>query len=143
MNFLMMGKVYRFATGEHAFHAYKSSYSLWDAERTRQWLDSLQEASTPNAAKKLGRAVKIDVDAWDENSYEHMVEVVKAKFSHSSLLAEKLLQTQNTELVEYNSWGDKLWGVDERTRQGNNQLGVILMRRRDELRKADTVNKLF
>jgi hypothetical protein len=37
-------------------------------------------------------------------------------------------------LVEGNRWGDQFWGVDLRTGLGENHLGKILMKVRDELR---------
>lgn len=136
-------KVYRFSTGEHLFHAFKALYAEWDDATVRKWLDSMELADTPNAAKRLGRSIKINPGFWDANSYQHMKTVVDLKFDQSADLSEKLINTGELVLVEYNSWGDKLWGVDERTKQGKNQLGKILMAKRASLVEADTVNKLF
>ncbi len=36
-------------------------------------------------------------------------------------------------VVEGNHWGDTCWGVDNRTGQGENHLGKILMQVREEL----------
>ena len=37
------------------------------------------------------------------------------------------------ELVEGNTWGDMYWGVDLHTMKGQNKLGKILMKVRNEL----------
>ena len=49
-------------------------------------------------------------------------------------LAEQLLATGDKLLVEGNRRGDTCWGVDVRTGQGENRLGRILMKVREELR---------
>lgn len=140
---VFFSKVYRFNTGEHLFHAFKALYAEWDDETVRKWLDSLESAETPNVAKRLGRSIKINPELWDANSYQHMKATVDSKFDQSSELKEKLIRTGDLTLVEYNSWGDRLWGVDERTKQGRNQLGQILMAKRASLVEADTLTKLF
>ena len=57
-----------------------------------------------------------------------------AKFTQNEELKEKLLATENEELVEGNTWHDTYWGVCNR--RGKNKLGKILMRIREELRDA-------
>ena len=47
-------------------------------------------------------------------------------------LAEKLLATGDEELVEGNDWNDRIWG--KVNGQGENRLGIILMKVREELR---------
>ena len=60
-----------------------------------------------------------------------MYDVVKAKFSIKHL-KEMLLATGNEELIEGNLWNDTYWGVCNG--KGQNKLGKILMRVREELR---------
>ena len=62
-----------------------------------------------------------------------MRQVIDAKFS-APKLAKLLDQTGDAELLEGNSWNDKIWGVDSITLQGQNQLGKILMAKREQLR---------
>lgn len=64
-----------------------------------------------------------------------MESIVRAKFSQHPDLAEKLVSTGDMHLEEGNWWGDVFWGVDKKTGEGENHLGIILMRLRDELRK--------
>ena len=72
---------------------------------------------------------------WEEIKYDIMYEVCKAKFTQHPDLAQKLLDTGDEMLVEGNTWGDKVWGQVKG--EGQNMLGQILMRIRDELRKCD------
>ena len=48
-------------------------------------------------------------------------------------LKQLLLATGDLVLEEGNTWHDTFWGVDARTREGENHLGRILMRVRGEL----------
>ncbi|MCR5541099.1 MAG: NADAR family protein [Ruminococcus sp.] len=86
----------------------------------------------PDAAKKAGRKISLRSD-WEDVKTELMYEICKAKFTQNNDLAEKLLATGDEELVEGNNWNDKIWG--KVNGEGENRLGVILMRIREELRK--------
>lgn len=61
-----------------------------------------------------------------------MYEICKAKFTQNGDLKEKLLATGNDILEEGNTWGDRVWGTVNGV--GENRLGKILMRVREELR---------
>lgn len=63
-----------------------------------------------------------------------MEEIVRAKFSQHPELEERLLATGDRKLVEGNPWNDTFQGVDVRTGKGQNHLGEILMKIRDELK---------
>ena len=94
----------------------------------------------PNIAKSKGRKVKLRSD-WEAVKVDRMRQVIDAKFSDSKL-AKLLDQTGDTELLEGNNWHDKIWGVDSTTLQGQNQLGKILMAKREQLRvKPLDINK--
>lgn len=84
----------------------------------------------PSEAKKLGRRVVLRVD-WEEVKLGVMYQVCKAKFTQNPDLAQKLIDTGDAELVEGNTWGDRIWGVCDGV--GENNLGKILMRIREEL----------
>lgn len=85
----------------------------------------------PQSAKRLGRSVLLRPD-WEEIKYDVMYQVCKAKFQQNPDLGQKLLKTGNAELIEGNTWGDRIWGVCKGI--GENNLGKTLMRVRDELR---------
>lgn len=94
----------------------------------------------PNIAKSKGRKVKLRSD-WEAIKVDRMRQVIDAKFSDPKL-AKLLDQTGDAELLEGNNWHDKIWGVDSVTLQGQNQLGKILMAKREQLRvKPLDINK--
>ena len=65
-----------------------------------------------------------------------MKDIVREKFKQNDdLMRMLLIDTGNEELVEGNYWGDSFWGVDLKTNEGENHLGIILMELRDEFRK--------
>lgn len=64
-----------------------------------------------------------------------MYQIIKDKFTRNPDLRKKLLETGNEELIEGNWWHDTYWGVDIKTGKGQNKLGKILMKVREELRK--------
>ena len=92
-------------------------------------------ALKPSAAKVLGGQVELRRD-WETVKVGIMEEVVRAKFTQNERLAVKLINTADRELIEGNVWGDVFWGVDMGTREGQNRLGKILMKVRDELNAA-------
>jgi len=58
---------------------------------------------------------------------------IREKFKNQDL-RELLLSTGNEKLVETNFWGDKFCGVYKG--EGENNLGQIIMRVRDEIRQS-------
>lgn len=86
----------------------------------------------PGKSKGMGRRVQLRPD-WEDVKVGLMEEIVRAKFTQHPELARQLLATGDKILVEGNRWGDTCWGVDTRTGQGENHLGKILMKVREEL----------
>lgn len=87
----------------------------------------------PKEAKRLGAQVKIDKQRWEAIKDVIMLKALRLKFSQHDDLAEKLLATANVRLIEWAPWGDTYWGVDKNY-QGQNKLGKLLMKVREELR---------
>lgn len=116
------GLTYR--NSEAAFHAQKN------VSRAREFCDL-----SPSEAKRLGRRVELRED-WEEVKLRIMYSIVKTKFTQHRNLKKKLLSTGNQELVEGNWWNDCYWGVCKGI--GQNNLGKILMKVRDEL-NHDTI----
>lgn len=87
----------------------------------------------PNEAKRKGRHVSLRSD-WEKTKDQVMYEIVKDKFTNNPDLQEKLLATGNAILTEGNTWHDVYWGYDIRQKRGQNKLGKILMRVRQELK---------
>lgn len=108
--------------------AFQSAKCLIEEERCKFTDISL----SPNEAKRMGRRVQLRSD-WEQVKDGIMEEIVHEKFFQIKPLARKLIATGDAELVEGNTWGDTYWGIDLHTMQGQNKLGKILMKIRDEL----------
>lgn len=84
-------------------------------------------------SKKNGNKVQTRPD-WEQVKVGFMEEIVRAKFTQNPELARLLLETGDKMLVEGNKRGDTCWGIDMRTGEGENHLGKILMKVREELK---------
>lgn len=62
-----------------------------------------------------------------------MQRVVRAKLLANRAILELLLETGDMHIQEGNTWNDEFWGVGLATNRGDNHLGRIYMRLRDEL----------
>lgn len=69
------------------------------------------------------------VDDWDDRKFSLMKSLVGTKFSEHDNLMAKLVATGKAQLIEGNTWGDKIWGVCDG--EGENHLGRILMEIRE------------
>ena len=85
-------------------------------------------------AKGVGRRVALRPD-WENVKLSFMEEIVYAKFSQNEQLKQMLLATKEAVLKEGNTWNDVFWGVSLKTGRGENNLGKILMRVREKLRR--------
>ena len=116
---MMNGKEY--ATVEHAFQAAKTEVPPEQEE--------IRLAETPGRAKRLGHKVTLRSD-WYERRVKVMRELVRRKFKDEKLM-QKLLDTPDEDLVEYNQWHDNYWGdcVCPKCEgwKGHNHLGKILL----------------
>lgn len=111
---------------------YPSSEHAYVAAKTLDWAlrEEIRLCPTAGKVKRLGRKLVIR-DDWETVKLDIMYAIVKDKFTRSLALATKLLATAQLELVEGNTWGDTVWGVCNGV--GENHLGKILMRVREEL----------
>lgn len=106
-------------TVEQAYQAAKT--------RDKAEVAKIRAATTPTAAKRLGRTLTLR-DDWDEIKLKVMKTLVRRKFDMNEPLADMLLATGKAQLVEGNWWGDVYWGVCRGV--GENHLGKILMAER-------------
>lgn len=120
-----------YPTIEHAFQAAKTP----DFDQRR----NIRNAKTPSEAKRKGRYLKRRAD-WFDVSLTIMESLVRQKFTRYPELGEKLLGTGEAELIEGNNWNDRfygaVWDTHELVWKGENHLGKILMKVRDELRQS-------
>lgn len=89
--------------------------------------------------KKLGRRVKVRSD-WDDKKLDFMEWGIREKFKDPNL-SEMLLSTGDLELIEGNDWHDVWWGQCSCPKcrgGGQNYLGRILMKVREELKQQNT-----
>ena len=89
--------------------------------------------ATPAQSKKLGRAVKMRPD-WAEIKDAVMEYALRYKFATGTTWHTRLMQAKG-EIVEWNYWGDRIWGATKRLPNGEldgeNRLGKLLMKIRD------------
>ena len=124
------GKVFtykglKFNNTEAPFHAEK----CWSRAKEFEMIRPLQ-------SKRLGRRVLMRKD-WEQIKDRVMYDVCYAKFTQDPVLKAKLLATGNRELVEGNTHGDRCWGMtcSNGVWIGENRLGKVLMKLREDLRK--------
>jgi len=108
-------------------HAYQSAKTL-EVDQRR----IIGGLATPGQAKRYGRKLKVR-DDWDETKLAVMEDLLRQKYAHADL-RQKLLDTGDAYLEEKNAWQDFFWGVCDG--KGENHLGRLLMKIRDELRGA-------
>lgn len=118
----------KYETVEHAFQALKAT--------NQKDHDLVKNSKNPSEAKRYGRRIKLR-DDWEEVKDDYMYCLVKAKFSQNPGQAKMLIETGNAELIEGNTWGDTHFGVCSKTSIGENVLGKILMRVREELKNEE------
>ena len=112
---------------------YQNSEAAFQAQKTTDPQERLKFANLPpQEAKSLGRLVSLRND-WEEIKDQVMYEVVKAKFQQNPDLLQQLLDTGDAVLVEGNHHQDCYWGVDLHLLMGNNKLGSICEKVREEL----------
>lgn len=117
-----------FHTAEHAYQ--------WAKCKNQLDKNEILKSTNPVDAKKIGRHAEM-VDNWDNIKIQTMYEILKAKFNNL-YLAERLIKTENQELVEHNYWKDYYWGVCDG--KGENWLGRLLMKIREELKQEKTIH---
>lgn len=104
-------------------HAYQAAKSIDPVDR-----EMFTRLKTPNIAKQQGQYVVLR-DDWDDEKFTVMWELLQQKFQQEDL-KQKLADTGTQELIEGNTWGDRLWGQSP-VGDGDNILGKFLMQIRD------------
>lgn len=113
-----------YPTVEHAYQAAKTMDPVMREE--------IRACSTPHEAKAMSKQLKPRPD-WDEIRVGVMRDLLLQKFSQVRMRS-LLLATENSELIESNTWGDVFWGVCRG--RGENMLGKLIMEIRSSLRTA-------
>jgi ribA/ribD-fused uncharacterized protein len=118
---------FTYKTVEHAFQCAKTLIPQEQA-----WIAS---ALSPGEAKQRGGKVTLRED-WDDIKVRIMKELLRQKFARHPGLGKRLVDTYPEQLMEGNNWGDRFWGVDSQTLEGENWMGRLLMDVRQELMEA-------
>jgi len=133
-------------TSAEQYMMYKKAELFGDENR----MTAILATDQPRDQKKLGRAVTpFDAEKWNEASYQVVYDASKAKFSQNEELLGQLLSTKGTTLVEASPF-DTIWGIglseknpkaqNRNTWRGQNRLGEILTKVREELMNAQKHN---
>ena len=131
---------HKFNTSEQLF-MYIKAMTFHDVETADKIVN---EGTTPQIARSLGRQVKnYNEKEWAIVREEKMFTAIMLKFQSDEKLKKQLLDTGNKILVEGTPF-DPIWGVmikwdddrilDEKNWKGQNLLGKVLMRVREDLK---------
>lgn len=131
---------HHFATSEHYYHFKKAE--IFDDQET---MAKILQTTDPGKAKALGRKVKnFDESFWSSCSVDMMQMVNLAKYKQNPDIRKVLLDTEDLILAEASPI-DKIWGIGMKSTdpgahnpsnwKGQNLLGMVLMRVREQLRK--------
>lgn len=112
-----------FSSVEHAYMSAKSD--------DKHWKEFCTQEIPAGTVKRKSKTVKL-VDNWETKKLEVMEFLVRQKFNKQPF-KNLLLSTGNQFIQEGNTWNDKFWGVCLKTNQGENHLGKIIMKVREEL----------
>jgi ribA/ribD-fused uncharacterized protein len=117
-----------YPTVEHAYQSAKTTHP--------NWRHTIRQCSTAVAARVMGHALPKSVfrKEWDTLRLDVMYELVQYKFFAHDDLRSALLSTGDLELIEGNLGRDDFWGIIWPQGVGENHLGKIIMRVREELR---------
>jgi len=115
-------------------HAYQAAKTLDEEGRK-----SILAAPTPGKAKRTGRKVPMRPD-WEDVKISVMEDLLRQKFAPRSPLGRMLAATGERQITEGNAWGDVFWGVSKGA--GQNHLGRLIMKIRDESRREDRLKAL-
>ena len=116
----------RWPTAEHYFQAMK--FKGVDED----YVEKIRRAKTPWLAKRMGKTRKVSIRwNWRVIKEKVMYEALKLKFANPAM-REALLRTKKQTLIE--DTHDRYWGIGK-NEDGQNRLGILLMRLRRELMK--------
>ena len=123
----VMNDIY-FKTSEHAFHYLKYTNNLEIANK-------IKDSFSPNEARELAiKNKKYRVSNWSDIKYKVMEDVLRLKVEQNPIVKQVLLDTKDYLIVENCIDEDIDWGLDNNN-NGNNNLGKIWMKIRNDLKK--------
>lgn len=111
--------------------------------------NQIMAADSPKEVKELGRKIaNFDSEIWNHNKFNIVVKGNYAKFNQNPELANFLLRTDDSVIVEASPY-DKIWGIglaenDKNIKnpllwKGENLLGYALMIVREKLKQQNSI----
>ena len=127
---LMMDGDY-FQTSEHAFQYLKF------VDTNKEIANKIKESFSPNDARNIAHENKeYRLSNWSDVKYQNMEKVLRLKVEQNPIVKEVLLNTKDYIIAENCIDEDTDWGLDNNN-QGNNNLGKIWMKIRDDIKVGD------
>ena len=105
----------------------------YKSQLTRKLISTLK----PHESKGYSRNNLMTNEKFEERKLDIMLYAQRKKYSQEPFKSN-LLSTGDCLLEEGNWWGDKFWGVDIKTREGENHLGKIIMQVREGLKNDNS-----
>ncbi len=120
--------------GEKVWPSVEHYYQAMKFPNNLEYQETIRAAKTAAAAKRMGKTETIPIrDDWTTYRDDVMYTALKEKFSDAHpTLKEKLLSTGNAVLRKASPL-DNYWGTGKK-KLGQNKLGVLLMKLRDEMK---------
>ena len=120
-NIMLDGRSYR--SVEHAYMSAKSN----DPE----WKDYCQKTVNPGDVKRASKYATL-IKNWEDVKVSIMEGLLRQKYNQSPY-KEWLIATGEEPIQEGNRWHDTFWGIYLPTGKGQNVLGKLIMKIRDEI----------
>ena len=121
-----------FQTSEHAFQYLKF------VDTNKEIADKIKESFSPNDARIIAHENKeYRLSNWSDVKYQNMEKVLRLKVEQNPIVKDVLLNTKDYIIAEKCIDEDTDWGLDSNN-QGNNYLGKIWMKIRDDIRRGNT-----
>ena len=121
-----------FQTSEHAFQYLKF------VETNKNIANKIKESFSPNDARNIAHENKeYRLPNWSDVKYQNMEKVLRLKVEQNTIVKDVLLNTKDYIIAENCIDEDTDWGLDSNN-QGDNNLGKIWMKIRDDIKGGNT-----
>lgn len=121
-----------FQTSEHAFQYLKF------VDTNKEIANKIKESFSPNEARNIAcENKKYRLSNWPDVKYQNMEKVLRLKVEQNPNVKEVLINTKDYIIAENCIDEDTDWGLDNNN-QGNNNLGKIWMKIREDIKGGST-----
>lgn len=133
-NMLPLDRPFRYRL-YYQFAEFKTVENFYQAMKANSDYEFLQIAAMPPFKAKSYWRNRTPYPLDEQDKLGIMYYGLKQKFAPGTSWYKKLMATGDEEIVEWNNWGDRYWGIDVRDNKGENHLGKLLMNIREEFKK--------